>query len=356
MRGREWVYRFRRQRLHVRDLSASTTTSGTLLSAGPGLRTTEDDPDALREIEFPAVSWSLHRGVRVRSDLPAVVSGRSLLVGPLLNESLTHGEPALSKNSVLQGRSDRAVIRRSGRTIRLPRGIFLGGFGPRAYFHHLCERVSRLTLLDHLPAEFQEFPILVPEETLKVQSLVDATRLLAPDRDLIPLSWEDEYLVDELVWMDEIHRWVAGYPGVVTHTQAMRIFRERILESLSIEPRTEPGLRIFVDRGEHRRSPEAEHFPEIARSFGFTVWRPEQSSFATQVRKWARIEAVVGESGAAWSGALFAPQHARGLVVTDGSASGWPHLGRISGMEVDLLRTSDPARFARALAERFAMP
>lgn len=313
------------------------------------LRTTEEEPDRIIEGEMPPPRWSLHHSVRLRSDLPAVISRRSLLAGPLLRESLGSTAGPLTKNAVLLGYPDRVWVRRTGRTHYLPEGIFLGGFAPRAYFHHLGERISRIALMDLLPSELQDLPILVPEETLRIESLVDALRLLAPVAELIPLRWQDEYRVERVVWMDEVHRWTAGYPGAITHIEAMHRFRRRVLERLGVEPRVEPGLHLYVARGERRRSPEETALERVAIACGFEIWRPDETSFADQVSLWSRAECVAGESGAAWTGALFASEGSRGIVVSDELASAWPHLGRISGMGVRLLRSYDPERFRTAL-------
>ena len=340
----------RRSVLSVKDLRGSAVAGGSLLESRLAFRTTEADPDRITEREMTPPRWSLHHSVRIRSDLPALIAGRSLLAGPLLRESFGSAAGPLTKNAVLSGDPDRAKVRRTGRTHDLPEGIFLGGFAPRAYFHHLGERISRLALLDLLPSELQDLPILVPEETLRFESLVDASSLLAPAAQLVPLRWQDEYRVRRVVWMDEVHRWTAGYPGVITHVEAMNRYRMRILAGLGIEPRVEPGLRLYVSRGERRRSPAELELERVAIECGLETWRPEEMSFADQVSLWSRAESVAGESGAAWTGALFASEGSKGIVVTDGSASGWPHLGRISGMSVRVLRSYDPERFRTALA------
>ena len=149
--------------------------------------------------------------------------------------------------------------------------------------------------------------------------------------------------------MDEVHRWITGYPGVVTHVEAMDRYRMRILGGLCIEPRVEPRLRLYVAGGEMRRLPAESELERVASECGFESWRPEEMSFADQVSVWSRAESVAGESGAAWTGALLASEGSKGIVVTDGLASGWPHLGRISGMDVRVLRSYDPERFRTAL-------
>lgn len=342
----------RRSHLTVKQLHDRGAAGGRLLESELVLRTTDDEPDAIFEFDAPSPRWSILEKVRIRSDLPAVIDGRRLVAGPFLLDSLrSPGEP-LVKNAILRGGPNRVSVRRTGRTYALEEGIFLGGFAPRAYFHHLCERISRLALLDLLPPDLQGLPILVPEEILSVESLVEATRLLAPSHELVPLRWEDEYLVGRLVWIDEIHRWTAAHPQVMTHVEAMRRFRQKILHRLQIAPRIEPGLRLFIDRGARRRSPAAHDLRKLALDCGFESWTPETLPFAEQVGLWSRAEFVAGESGAAWSGSLFAPVGSKGLIVTGGEASGWPHLGRISGMRINLLRSYDPDGFTRELADR----
>jgi capsular polysaccharide biosynthesis protein len=244
----------------------------------------------------------------------------------------------MCKNALLHGEGERVHVRRTGRRVRIPEGIFLGGFAPRAYFHHLAERISRLPLVEHLPAEYRGFPLLVPAETLDWPGLVDATELIAPGRELVPLSWENEYQVERLVWIDEIHRWTAGHPGVVTHLDAMGLFRRRVLDAAGITPQAENGLRLFIVRGERRRSPNESELAEASEQLGFVQWKPEQWSFVEQVRMWARAEVVVGDDGAAWTGAVFSPEGSSGLVVTDQLPSGWPHLGRVGRRSIQLHR------------------
>jgi capsular polysaccharide biosynthesis protein len=108
---------------------------------------------------------------------------------------------------------------------------------------------------------------------------------------------------------------------------------------------------LYLDRGDRRRSARAPEYRARAERAGFRAWSPETVSFADQVAIWSRIEAVTGESGAAWSGVLFAPEGSRGLVVNDGTASGWPHLSRISGMETRVIRPMDVEDFACSLRD-----
>ena len=342
----------RRSRLVAEPMHLRASATGELIGSGAcALRTVERTPELLEELPAETLRWSSHDTVTVRSDLPAMIRGGRLLAGPLLIDSLRRSESSLEKNAVLGSSGGRVRVRRTGREHRIEEGVFLGGFAPRAYFHHLCERISRLALLDLVPHRLASMPILVPEETLEVKTLVEATRLLAPRQELIPMRWEDEYRVREAVWLDEVHRWTAGFPGVFTHLEGMGRFRTQILDRLGIVPRVEPGLRLFLERGDRRRSERAPEFRTQAERAGFRAWSPEQMSFADQVATWSRAEAVTGESGAAWSGTLFAPKGARGLVVTDGSASGWPHLGRISGMEIRLVVPKAREDFTSALRD-----
>lgn len=314
---------------------------GELIPAGAGFRTREEAPDAVEDVTLPSVNWSAHRRAAVRVDLSGVIQGKRLLVSPIFRSELESNAP-VRKNSLVEGRTHSAIVRRWGPQKTIPQGIFLGGFAPFAYFHHLCERLSRLSLLCELPSRYQTFPLLVPSRTLAISSLVEATYLLAPHQEIIPIERKHEYRIGELVWIDEIHRWSAGFSGAVTSRDGMTRFRHAILEALGVAPCVQRGVRLYLVRGPLRRSVNEEVLIREAEQFGFVPWRPEQHSFEEQVRTWSSAEAVVGDGGAAWSGALFAAEGSTGVVVTDGSAAGWPHFGRISGMDVHLLRLHRP--------------
>jgi hypothetical protein len=330
--------RFWRQgTLKVRPIHLESTASGELSTDPRVLLTSRKHPDVIEEVELPLPHWYLHERVTVRSDLPGLIKGGQLLAGELFREALSSGQP-LVKNSVLHGLRERALVRRSGPQVRLENGIFLGGFAPRAYFHHLAERLSRLPLLQLVPEEFRGLPLLVPEETLDWHGLAALTELLAPDNKVIGLSWEREYVVRRLLWLDEIHRWTAGHPGVTTFVEPMNRFRRAVHEALNIRPRVEAGLRLFVVRGPLRRSPNEERLVDEAAEFGFVPWRPETLPFAEQVAMWSKAEAVVGDDGAAWTGLIFSPLGSVGLVLTDQAPSGWSHLSLIGGRETVLYR------------------
>jgi hypothetical protein len=333
--------RRRRERLQIALATDYARSSGELVHSGTGFKTSEDTPDLIKEVAFPTVNWSTHRRVTVRADLSGIINGRRLLVSPTVRDALeVHGP--IRKNSLLEGHADRATVRRWGAEINIPRGIFLGGFGPFAYYHHLCERISRLSFMSDLPEKYRTFPILAPSRAISIESLVAATRLLAPSQKIISIERKKEYLVGELVWVDEIHRWTSGYPGAVTSREGMERFRREILSALNIVPQRRPGVRLYIVRGPLRRSVNEDALLREARRLGFTAWHPQQHSFAEQVRTWSSAEVVVGDGGAAWSGCLFAAEGSKGLVVTDHSAAAWPHFGCISGMDVRMLRLHFP--------------
>lgn len=343
--------------LHIRPTSHGSTQSGRWIAPGPGLL---DHPRLLprpRSLRAPELRWSVHEDAVVRSSLSGIVKGHHLLIGPGLQQAIrwhdTHRFGDFSKGPMVLGPFGPARLHRAELTEALPEGIFLGGFGRGAYYHHLVERVSKLPALEFLPADLRGLPLLVPDEVLEVPGLLDAMALLAPMNQLIGLHRSTEYVVGRLVWIDEPTVWTARDTAMTMHLRAVRSFRSAVLSALSIVPAVDSDVRLFIVRGDVARSSNERELLHIAESLGLNPWRPELASFADQVATWSRAHCVVGDSGAAWTGVIFSPADSVGIIHRfDSGASGWEALAEVGGRGITHLFADGPSR--RVDPESFA--
>lgn len=200
-------------------------------------------------------------------------------------------------------------------------GIALFGAGVTNWYHWLIEILPAAFLAERLPAEYDTFPLLVPDACLKFDTFGASLALFTQKRKVETLAAGSSTRVGRLIQIDSVAcgpmNLVSGqWPGPRDYSQNGEVlsqFRAAILDRLSIRERP-PTRRIFLARGNSRRNYNQDELLEIAADHGFEAVYPETLSFRDQVETFASAQAVVGPSGAAFANMLFCQGNTRGLT------------------------------------------
>ena len=201
-------------------------------------------------------------------------------------------------------------------------GIHIGGAGAFNWYHFVIECLPKAFLAQTLPSEFDDFPLLVPEECMRIPSFSDALALFSAGRPLRFMRRDECVLVNRLVVFDEVSigpfNLVPGlWPGIGDYCQHDKVLRAFITEFrsklLSLSPGLDDGRRIFLRRPGVRRKYNQEELIEIAANYGYEPISPESFSLKEQVTAFANASSVIGPSGAAWVGMIFSERPLRGL-------------------------------------------
>jgi len=325
---------------------------GVLAPGGPMLarapRGWNESEPAPTPVHLPDLAW-LELGPTVLNDTSLVVQGRRL-IGPAEAERQLPIGMRVKGPGIYEHR-DRAVLAEPARpTGHYPAGIRLTGFGSGNWYHWLVEILPAAVLLDALPDELRDLPVLVPAAVLERAATRATLELVLPGRTFLPVPRTGTIAVDRLVWIDS-PVWGARTlrDGVLPTVGAtcpnlpvLKAFRDRVLSQLdehdAVAERAAPSRRVLLVRppGAKRVANQEELRPLAARH-GLELVDPGLLSFAEQVRLFHDASFVVGGWGAAWSSMLFAQPTTRGLMWAPELFRMWPlfaNLAPVSGMSL----------------------
>lgn len=202
------------------------------------------------------------------------------------------------------------------------KAILLGGDGAFNWYHYVIECMSKAYLTRFLPDAFRDYPIIVPDEALRIQSFADILKALVPEREILTIGRGTTH-VQNLIVIDEISQGPFNlYPGlwpVISdyshHEDTLNSFatelRKVFFSSLAPEKKSR---RIFLVRPDVRRNYNQEELLKIAKRYGFLPISPETLSLQEQVRVFSEASHIVGASGAAWTNMVLARKSFRGLT------------------------------------------
>lgn len=202
------------------------------------------------------------------------------------------------------------------------RGIHVGGAGAFNWFHFLLECLPKVLLADKLPAAFSDYPLLAPVECQHIDTFKEAFNLVSKGKTALFLNRSELALVNDLIVFDEIstapfNMIPSAWPRLNDYRQCDYILLELIAElRKSLNPKIETlnrPKRLFLVRPGERRSYNQKQLVEIAANYGFEPVSPELLSLREQATIFNGASAIIGASGAAWVGIIFAEQPVTGL-------------------------------------------
>jgi capsular polysaccharide biosynthesis protein len=182
-----------------------------------------------------------------------------------------------------------------------------------------------LELIDKLPKEVSNYPLLLPDTVLDTSPTKDLVERLTKDREVIYLKKHISYQVASCIYVEapilSVHV-VAGGLAISPVEEHMRAdllirYRERIMSKFSedeLRQRPDEPTKIFLARGEnaYRQYNQADVF-SVFEKFGFRLVYCDKLSLIEQIRLFSHAECVVGPSGAAWTNTLFCKPNTKAL-------------------------------------------
>jgi capsular polysaccharide biosynthesis protein len=261
----------------------------------------------------------------------------------------------------------------------LQRGIFVSGNGAGNYYHWLIELLPKLLLLDRLPSELADYPLLLSADVQVLPTFQQSLQLIATDRDIVYLKPQTSYVVQQLAYINA----PCSLPfnlrdGAQLHSEDCRLsssllttLRQQALSRLPRDAHSPTASRrLFLARACQRRNYNQEAVYAVLKAFGFVAICMEQMSFDEQVAAIHEAEIVVGPTGAAWTNLLFARPGMQALcwmAEEYGDFSAFSTLAGFAGVALHYLRYStgissthalyrhsyeiDPARIRQALEQ-----
>lgn len=215
-------------------------------------------------------------------------------------------------------------------------GIMAFGTGVENWYHWLIEILPTVYLARNLPPEYDNYPLVVPYDVLKVPQFKDSLDLVRGTREVEALG-RDLYKFEDLIAVDKLTREPMNMRcGVWPRAEdyafdpvALNDYRRHILSQLNVESVT-ADRKLFLARGNNRRSYNQDELLAIAEHHGFEAVYPEQLSFKEQVELYATARFIVGPSGAAFANSLFCSEGARLLSWVLNEYSGFCSFSNIA--------------------------
>ena len=236
-----------------------------------------------------------------------------------------HGIPRIFFSGTKVGRvtaqeGELLWVRKPRRPTFIPRAVFAGSMAPHNWFHWTIDNLPNLLAALRLPAEYSEWPILIPKIALERASWLESLQLVIGNRPYLAVEPDDFYHVGELVILDGITRpaprvlemSVPARIGV--HLDGLRHFKEHVEVQAATGHSRGSIRRVFLvrDQGEVR-SYNQDELLAIAERFGFQAVSLRGVSLNDSVAIFSGAEAIAGPHGAGWAGLLFAKPETKAL-------------------------------------------
>lgn len=260
--------------------------------------------------------------------------------------------------------SKHAYFRRRRNYERYRSAVFLSGDCAYNWYHFLIECLSKSSLINELPPQFRDLPIILPPEVQKYGNYSEALRAVLPRHDIITVGREP-VLVDKLIVIDDVCVGPANlepgfWPKVSDyslHTNTLRRYSLVLRKSLGRSAsRNRRSGRLFIMRPGSRRKYNQSELFEIAGDFGFAPFSPECMSVHEQAQTLSEATHIIGASGAAWSNLIFCENSVRGLswIFPEHSEfCAYSMLAEALGHELDFL-AAEPSKRISSTGEAYS--
>lgn len=285
----------------------------------------------------------------------------------ILIEQVPHVNPqkALYVQAHIVEHNDRYALVRKRKDGFIEKGVFLGGNGAFNYYHWMIEILPKLKYIDDMQKSgFIDYPLLVSEDVVKIQTFQESLNILAPRKNLIILKKNHIYNVGELLYINAPNNFPFNLrenekmriADFITRPSAVGYIRNALLPHQDLTRRVhESGKRIFMSRRIARRQyNEDEVFP-IFRDHGFHPVFMDELSLKEQVALMANAEYVAGPTGAEWTNLLFCKEGTKCLCWMADKYSefaAYSNLAKIIGAELVYLKYHTTAKSTWELYSR----
>jgi hypothetical protein len=191
----------------------------------------------------------------------------------------------------------------------------------------------------------RHIPLILPDEIKNFPQMMESLRVFLEAREIVWIGLDRAVHVDDLYWADSpvydapFSRDQSGRLPLTLHAEAMAGYRKKILDSCApIRESSSSSERVFLARSPGAARPyNSAEVEGWAQELGFTLCLADKLTFPEQVDLFRQATHIVGPTGAAWSGIMFAQPSLRALRLHGGAA---PHenyfanLATISGAAI----------------------
>lgn len=259
-----------------------------------------------------------------------ILDGRSLVVPE-------NGQPGIPKVffpntnvAGVVGQHDESVF------LRLPSqneeaeiGIFPGSMAPHNWFHWIIDTLPNIYFSRYLPAEFDDYPLIVPRSVSLRPNWIQALGLAASDR---PIRFVDDGHLIRVAHLLKLEPVTRPGPRVLSETVSDRVsvlagplleYRDHVLTQLGLRNvQISRDKRVFLARRQkNARSYNQDEAIAVAAVFGFTEHYMEDLTYRESVKIFREAEFVIGPHGAGWANMLFSASGSNCLMWTWDSAN-----------------------------------
>lgn len=231
----------------------------------------------------------------------------------------------------------------------IKKGVFLGGNGSSNYYHWMVEILAKLEFFSKLPDHYRKYPLLVSEDVVRIPSFMETLDIFAKGCELIVLSKQLSYVVDELIYINSPNNLPFNLFGnqkfkcayVTIDSLSIDYIRKTALQAaektyiLSNYPK-----KLFLCRKSGLRNYNQDEVFDFLSGFGFTKIFMEDLSFLEQVRTVHHADIIVGPTGAAWTNLIFCRSGAKGLcwmASEFGDFSAYSNIAAMVGVDLRYL-------------------
>jgi len=233
-------------------------------------------------------------------------------------------------------------ISKNPRTLR--EAVYIGTRAPYNWYHWIANVLPALYVADEAAVD-ERIPLLLPEEIGNSPQMLESLSIFLGKR---PIVWvaKDEYIqVGDLFWaespvcdapfaIDPTHRL-----PLTLHRTAMKGYRDKILDHYSAEVEAfTPIERVFLARKPDSSRPyNQQEIMDLASNHGFEAVFTESLTFGQQVALFFHAKYIVGPTGAAFSGLIFASEGLRALRllgVSEKYENYFSNLATVAGAQV----------------------
>ena len=246
---------------------------------------------------------------------------------------------------LVHGQSRELVLLKRVRPVRrLPEAVFVGTRAPYNWYHWIANVLPALHVANegNIP---RRIPLILPDEITNIPQMMESLRVFLDAREIVWISQDQVVQVDDLHWADSpvydapFSRDQSERLPLTLHAEAMAGYRRKIWDSCAlIRESSASSEKVFLSRSPGAARPyNSAEVEGWAQELGFTLCLADQLTFPEQVDLFRRTTHMVGPTGAAWSGLVFAQPGLRALRL-HGSAAPYENyfanLATISGATI----------------------
>jgi capsular polysaccharide biosynthesis protein len=243
---------------------------------------------------------------------------------------------------------------------KIEKGIAIVGSNDRNYYHWVIEVLSKFQFIIDLPKEYDDFPILISEQALKIDSIQEYISYFGINREIVYLQSCIQYQVEELLFISSPNYFVANLrvgqqwtaDSNFVRADSLKYLRDSVFSVLEKSEQTVTPKRVFLARkGIIRDYNQAEVF-DLLCQYGFEAVYLEDLSLLQQVKLMTKAEVIIGPTGAAWTNLIFCNSGTKALcwmVEELGDFSCFSNLAQFSGVNMEYLQYKVASRNTRTI-------